>query len=169
MMKFLSVFKTKSEFSIRHCQPLLQRNWFPKLCLAAAGLPLSWLLSQTALAVTLNITPPAVSNTYSGVITIQVTGLSSGETVVVQKFMDLNTNGVIDGNDCMVQQFQLTDGQAGMVIGGIVNSNVPGDTDATAGHITAQLNFYNGDFIQNIAGQYLFKVSSQIGRASCRE
>ena len=90
-----------------------------------------------------------------------MTNLTVGDTVLVQKFLDLNTNGVIDATDWLVQQFQLTDGQAGMVIGGIVNSNVPGDTDGVAnGQITAQLNFQNGDFMQNIVGQYLFKLSS---------
>ena len=121
-------------------------------------------IESTARAtVTFNATPSAVSNTYSGFITLQVAGLTNGETVVVQKFLDLNTNGVIDASDWLVQQFSLTDGQAGMVIGGIVNSNVPGDTDSTGGQITAQLSFQNGDFMQNIAGQYAFKLSSPGG------
>ena len=38
-------------------------------------------LSRAAVGLTLN--PPSVSNTYSGTITLQVTGLTSGETVVV--------------------------------------------------------------------------------------
>jgi len=129
-----------------------------------AGLLLTGWLSQTAVAstnVSFTITPSAVSNTYSGFITLQVSNLTAGDTVVVQKFLDLNGNGIIENNDWLVQQFQLTDGQAGMVIGGIVNSNVPGDTDGTAnGQITAQLNFQNGDFMQNIVGQYLFELSS---------
>jgi hypothetical protein len=110
-------------------------------------------------AVTFTVSPSAVSNTYNGQITLTVSGLSSGGTVVVQKFLDLNTNGVINSGDWLVQQFSLTDGQPGMMIGGIVNSNVPGDTDATAGQITAKLNFQTGDFMQTIAGKYLFKVS----------
>src|SRR5579859_6605 len=114
-------------------------------------------------AVTFTITPAAVSNTYNGHITLQVTGLSSGDTVVVQKFLDLNTNGVIDASDWLVQQFNLTDGQTSMVIGGVTNFNVPGDIDTTTGQITAKLNFQNGDFIQQIAGQYVFRVSSPSG------
>ena len=120
-------------------------------------------LESTAAAAALTVTPSTVSNTYSGTITLQVTGLTNGETVVVQKFLDANTNGVVDASDWLVQQFNLTDGQAGMAIGGIVNSNVPGDTDATGAQITAQLNFFNGDFMQNIAGQYVFKLSSPGG------
>jgi len=116
-------------------------------------------IQPAAGTVTFTLTPAAVSNTYSGQITLQVAGLTSGGTVVVQKFLDLNTNGVIDASDWLVQQFSMTDGQAGMVIGGINNSNVPGDTDTTAGQITAKFNFRNGDFIQNIAGKFLYKIS----------
>ena len=57
-------------------------------------------------AVTFTVTPSAVSNTYSGTVTLQVTGLTNTETVVVQKFLDLNTNGVIGGADTLVQQEQ---------------------------------------------------------------
>src|SRR5579859_1588225 len=132
------------------------------LHLAVFQLGLILCLSLDA-AVTFTITPATVSNTYNGHITLQVTGLTSGDTVVVQKFLDLNTNGVVDANDWLVQQFNLTDGQAGMVIGGVTNFNVPGDLDATSGQITTKLNFQNGDFIQQIAGQYLFRLSSPSG------
>ncbi len=115
-------------------------------------------------AVTFSVTPATVSNTYNGTITLQIGGLTNTETVVVQKFLDLNTNGVIDGNDWLVQQFTLTDGQAGMVIGGVTNVNVPGDTDGTVnGQITGTLNFQNGDIVQNIVGKYLYKLSSSVG------
>ena len=128
------------------------------------ALPLALFLGQNLLAaVTFTNTPSAVSNTYSGPITLQVSGLTNGETVVVQKFMDLNTNGVIDASDWLVQQFQMTEGQAGMVIGGVTNFNVPGDFGSTTGAITAKLNFQNGDFLQNIVGKYLFKLSSPTG------
>jgi hypothetical protein len=127
---------------------LLVSALFAGFCPAAPGAPV------------FTITPTAVSNTHSGTITLQITGLTPGVTVVVQKFLDANTNGIIDGGDMMVQQFNLTDGQAGMVIGGVTNNNVPGDTDGAAnGTITAMLNFQNGDFIQNLVGHYLFKVS----------
>jgi hypothetical protein len=111
-------------------------------------------------AVGFTVTPAAVSNTYSGMITLQITGLTSGDTVVVQKFLDANTNGIVDGGDQMLQQFKLTDGQAGMVIGTVTNNNVPGEADgAVNGQITAKLLFPNGDFVQNLVGSYLFKLS----------
>jgi len=117
-----------------------------------------------ATGVVFGISPGSVSNTYRGVITLQISGgLTNGETVLVQKFLDGNANGIIDAGDWLIQQFPLTDGQAGMVIGGVINSNVPGDTDTTPGQITAKLNFANGDFMQNVAGNFLFKLSSPVG------
>ena len=111
---------------------------------------------------TFSVTPAAVSNTYTGTITLQIGGLTNTETVVVQKFLDLNTNGVIDGGDLLVQQFTLQDG-TNFVIGGVTNFNVPGDLNAATGAITATMNFQDGDFIQNIVGKYLYKLSSPAG------
>jgi hypothetical protein len=123
----------------------------------------AFLLTATHLfGAAVTITPSAVSNTYSGYITLQVTGIGAGHAVLVQKYLDANTNGVIDGGDILRQQFQLTDGEPGMVIGGVTNVNVPGDTDSTAGQITAQLNFVT-DTSQSIRGKYLFRVSSLSG------
>jgi len=117
-------------------------------------------------AAALTITPSAVSNTYSGNITFQVAGLTNGETVLVQKFLDANGNGVVDAGDILWQGFKLTDGHASVFQDGataITNANVPGDTDATAGQITSVLNLPNSGFEQTIIGKYLFVVSSPFG------
>ena len=134
-------------------------KWLALLAL----LTLNHLVSTADAAVTFTVTPAAVSNTYSGSITLLVSNVPTGDTVVIQKFLDLNTNNTIDGSDWLVQQFQLTDG-ANFVIGGVTNFNVPGDLNSTTGAITATLNFKNGGFIQNIVGKYLFKLSSPVGR-----
>ena len=118
--------------------------------------------SNAHAAVAFTVAPSAVSNTYNGTITLQVTGLTNTETVVVQKFLDLNTNGVIGGADTLVQQFTLQDG-VNSVIGGVTNLNVPGDLNSATGAITAVLNFQNGDFVQNLVGKYLYKLSSPGG------
>ncbi|MDE3066385.1 MAG: hypothetical protein KGJ60_02430 [Verrucomicrobiota bacterium] len=127
---------------------------------------LGWLLWPAGMsALTFTVTPSSVSNTYVGPVTLQIGGLSSGSTVVVQKFLDANANGVVDAPDLLLQQFSLTDGQPGMVIGGVTNLNVPGDTDGAAnGQISALLNFPNGDTPQKIIGKYLFVLSSPAGR-----
>ena len=126
--------------------------------LQAALLIVLGLSQGLAATATFTNTPAVISNTYTGPITLQVGSLDPGETVLIQEFLDLNTNGVIDATDWLVQQFQLTDGVAS-TIGGIVNSNVPGDLTATNGAITAQLNINNNRF-QSFGGKYLFKLSS---------
>jgi hypothetical protein len=112
------------------------------------------------------ITPTAVSNTYSGNVSFQVTGLTNGETVLVQKFLDANGNGVVDAGDVLWQGFKLTDGHAHVFQDGAVavtNVNVPGDTDSTAGQITAALNIPMSGFEQTIVGKYLFVLTSPSG------
>src|ERR1700733_7158792 len=89
---------------------------------------------QVHATVTFTITPSAVSNTYGGTITLQISGITSGSTGVGQKFLDANTNGLIDGGDTLWQQFQLTDGSASVFTNGatkVTNFAVPGDTDGS--------------------------------------
>lgn len=117
--------------------------------------------NQLCAAVGFSLTPPAISNTYPGKIILQINGLTNGGSVVVQKYLDANSNGVVDAGDLLMQQFNLTDGQGGMVIGGVTNLNVPGDTDGAAnGAIAAKLFLRDDDFFQTTIGQYLFVVSS---------
>ncbi len=108
----------------------------------------------------LAIVPPALTNDFIGNVNLDITGLAVGKTVRVEKFLDANGNGVIDAGDMLVQSFTLTDGQLPL-IGGVRNSNVPGDDDAlTNGQITAGVFYPNlsstGD---RIAGNYLVRVS----------
>ena len=65
------------------------------------------LLRSAAAAVTFTNAPKVMSNTYSGFITLTIGGLTNAEKVVVQKFLDANTNGIIDATDLLVQQFTL--------------------------------------------------------------
>jgi len=125
--------------------------------------------AATSAVVTLTTTPSVVSNTFNGVITLQITGMTNGVTnVVVQKFLDVNTNGVIDSKDLLVQQFRLTAGRANRFTNGAtvvtVTNFMPGDMSSTPGQITTPVNFQNGDFMQTIVGQYLYKVSSPSGQ-----
>ena len=124
--------------------------------------PLVLVASLPAAQPTFTVSPATVSNTFPGNITLLISNVPTGDPVVVQKFLDLNTNGAVDGTDWLVQQFSLTDGQAGMAIAGVTNFNVPGDANATTGLITATLNL-QGDFMQRIAGKYLFRLTSPVG------
>ena len=60
-------------------------------------------------AATFSVTPASVSNTYAGNINLVITGLTNGETVSMQWFLDANTNGLIDAPDLMIGCGQFTD------------------------------------------------------------
>ncbi|MGA2854136.1 MAG: hypothetical protein ABSE90_08410, partial [Verrucomicrobiota bacterium] len=84
--------------------------------------------------VTLTVSPSVVSNTYPGVITLTITGVTNTEKVGIQRWIDLNTNGVIDAGEPMMDGFKVTDNDSsGAIIGGITNLNVPIDSNPTPG------------------------------------
>jgi hypothetical protein len=124
-----------------------------------------WLSLSAHGAVSFSVSPSATSNLYSGTITLQITGLTNGETVLVEKYLDVNTNRLIDSSDWLVQSLTLTDGQ-NFVIAGVTNFNVPGDSNSTNGSITASVSFPGGGFSQQIAGTYAYKLSSPGGHFS---
>jgi len=108
-----------------------------------------------------SVSPAVVSNTYSGYLTLLITGLTNTETVVVQKYLDANGNGVADPGEPLWQQFTLTDG-ASVQIGGVTNLNVPGDLDTVPGPITARINF-QADSAQRFSAGYVYVLSSPSG------
>jgi hypothetical protein len=130
-------------------------NIIRKVLLLLAFLALNVTLQA---AVTFRVDPSTVADNFSGNLTLSFTGLDTGATVVLQKYLDVNANGVVDDADWLVQQLQLTDGQASSV-GGITNYNVVADTDSTPGTITANWSFRGSGFEHRCAGQYLFVAS----------
>ena len=110
----------------------------------------------------MSVTPAVISNQSTGMITLAITGLTNGETVILEKYLDANTNGVIDGSDLLEQQFSVTDNQASL-IGGVTNVNVPGDANPALSNLTTLLNFERID-LEHIVGRYFFKLSSPTAR-----
>jgi len=113
-------------------------------------------------AATLTVSPSVVSNTYPGNITLNIGGLTNGESVTVQKWLDLNTNGVIDPGEPMIDAFGISDGGA-MLISGITNISVPYDSNYATGAITTALNFAPPMTLENIVGQHIYRVVSPGG------
>jgi hypothetical protein len=130
-------------------KPKIQTLFLALVCLAGSA----------HAAVTLTVTPSAISNNYGGVITLNITGLANGELVSVQKYFDLNGNGVVDPGEPMIDAFKIKDGGAN-VIGGITNINVPFDSNSATGAITTTLDFAPPRSLANTVGQYVFQVSS---------
>jgi hypothetical protein len=117
-----------------------------------------WLIAAgQSRAVTFICTPAAVPNNYGGVITLNIGGLSSGESVKVQTFLDLNGNGVVDPGEPLIDVFGLTDGQVPK-IGSVTNINVPFDSNAAAGTITAAFGYCIP--LDEVVGHRIFEVVS---------
>jgi hypothetical protein len=133
-------------------------------CLAAA-LTMTVLLTQIRVCaqVTLTVSPSIVSNTYPGFITLNITGLTNTEKVTIQKWLDLNGNGVIDPGEPLIDTFQLKDNyNAYAVIGNATNINMPFDTNPAGGVITTTLNFLPPP-LENTVGQEIYRVVSPTG------
>ena len=97
--------------------------------------------------------PPIVDTDYQGEIIFNIAGVPSGGKVRLEKFLDLDGDGVIDAGDTLIQSLELTDGNA-TYIGGVRNTSVPGDEDGAA----------DG----KIQARYLFRAQSEINRGAAK-
>jgi hypothetical protein len=114
-----------------------------------------------AAPLSLTLSPTAITNNYVGAILLSISNLSSpGAMVRVDRFLDVNSNGVVDGNEWAGQSFYVTDGQE-PIIGGVRNSNVPGDDDGLAnGTILSHVPYPSVNLtLEHIAGQYIYRVT----------
>lgn len=137
-------------------------NRFHSLLLSLVAL--AFAPASASAAVNFTLSESAVSNLFTGTLSLTITGLTNEEPVLLQKFVDANNNGAVDAGEPLVGQFKLVEGQV-MRIGGVRNSNVPGDSDGlTNGVITETFDFSNPrDFAHHVA-PYLFRVTSPSGR-----
>ena len=137
-------------------------------CKTVTGIFVAMLLGvfHTAFAQqTLTVSPAITSNTYTGVITLNITGLTNGEQVAIQEFMDLNANGSVDPGEPMMDAGKITDNDPSTaIIGGVTNINIPIDSNSATGAITTTLNFAPPLVLENFVGQHLFKLVSPTGR-----
>ena len=119
--------------------------------------------ASASAAVNFTLSESAVSNLFTGTLNLTITGLTFGEPVVLQKFIDANNNGLVDADEPLEGQFKFEEGEV-KSIGGVRNSNVPGDSDGVInGVITEAFDFSNPrDFAHHVAS-YVFRVSSPSG------
>ena len=118
-----------------------------------------WLGSLTAgLPFSFTLSPASFTSDYAGNLNLRITGLTNGRTVVVERFLDLATNGVAPSGESPFQTFQLADGEVPL-ISGARNPNQPGDEDGSVdGQIRAVIKVPFAAANQ-IAGQWLVQVS----------
>ena len=132
-----------------------------KLVLACLFLD-AWNLSAAPLSIT--VSPTVITNNYVGTILLSISNLSSaGVMVRVDRFLDADSNGVVNGNAWAGQSFYVTDGQE-PIIGGVRNSNVPGDDDGSAnGTILSHVPYPSANLtLEHISGQYIYRVTDLV-------
>jgi hypothetical protein len=110
------------------------------------------------------VTPGSQAANSTAGISLLITGLStaepSGDSVRIERVLDLNGNGNADIGEPLVQSFQVTDGQVSS-FGGVRNPNIPGDDDVTRdGKISTHISLTDAG---RSAGSYLIEISSPSG------
>ncbi len=128
-----------------------------------ATLLFSCLLAPLADSATFSVSPSTTSNTYAGLITLQIGGLTNAEPVVVQEFLDVNGNGIVDLGELLMDTFPIKDGGASL-IGGQTNLNVPFDGNAAGGAITTALPGLAQRIGADFVGRHIFRVLSPSDR-----
>ena len=113
-------------------------------------------------AIGLTISPPAITNGSIGEVTLTITNLTACQTVNVEWYADLNTNGIIDAGDLLISSFQVTDGQVSMVAG-LPNLNVPGDEDGLTNGQIRVVSYYPSVASSTAIGSSLIRVSDPSG------
>jgi len=108
----------------------------------------------------LSLNPTSITSTYSGNVTLSITGVANGATATAELFMDYNVNGTVDAGEPLVRRFSLTDGQLPL-IGGVRNGNVPGDDDGTAnGQLTVDVSYRKTNEPDHFKGQFVWRVTT---------
>jgi hypothetical protein len=124
----------------------------------------SLLLGTVALRaapLSITVSPTQITNNYVGSIQLAISNLSSaGAMVRVDRFLDVFSNGVVEPSYWPGQSFYVTDGQEPL-IGGVRNSNVPGDDDGAANQtILTHVPYPGVDLtLEHISGQYIYRVT----------
>lgn len=109
----------------------------------------------------LTLSPSSVTTRFFGSVQVDISNLAAGSTVRIERFQVNNANGEIDSNAMLQGSYVVTDG-AISDINGTVNSSIVADSTGPDGAIRARLNYLD-PFVQNMAGEYVVRVSSPSG------
>lgn len=118
------------------------------------------LISSAHAALNFTVSPATVANESLGTVTYTVTGITPGNRVHFERFLDINSNGLIDEDDPLIRRFGVTDGSAAAVAG-VRNRNIPGDDDgAQNGAIRVDLPFPGVDRVTGrMPGAFLIRAT----------
>jgi hypothetical protein len=72
-----------------------------RIAIALALVILAARVPDSHAQVMLTLGQSSISNTFAGSVSITISGLLNGETVILEKFRDANANGVVDAGDLL--------------------------------------------------------------------
>ncbi|MBI4658166.1 MAG: hypothetical protein HY735_04820 [Verrucomicrobia bacterium] len=109
----------------------------------------------------LTVLPAAITSDFFGHLELSISNLAAGATVKVERFQVNNRDGVIDTAAVLQSSYLVTDGQS-PIVNRATNTAVVADATLADGVIQAQLGYLD-PFVQNMAGEYVLRVSSPSG------
>jgi hypothetical protein len=130
---------------------------FVRLLLAVFSSPAISAFAQ----ITFNVSPTAVSSAYTGVVTLQIGGVTNGEQVIFQNYLDANSNGIVDAGESLINAFRINESGAS-VIAGVTNYSAPYDANPATNAITTTINFTAT--LDNLVGQRILRIVSPTAR-----
>ena len=121
------------------------------------------LVALPAWSATLTVTPPVIASNNTALVTLNITGLSLGQTVYVNRYFDMLGTGVLASYDPLIEHFAVTDGAQPQLCGKPVPI-MPGDGDgAVNGAITVSLPPGDSHLLLQAAIQTIFQVTDTSG------
>ncbi|MBX7210034.1 MAG: carboxypeptidase-like regulatory domain-containing protein [Verrucomicrobiaceae bacterium] len=111
-------------------------------------------------AVNATVTPASTSSIATSPVIVNVTGLTTGQVVIIERFVDANGDGVINAGEFLAEMHTITDGVVS-TFGGVAYPVIPGDEDGVAnGQISVSVTPLLGPELGRLAGAQLIRVSS---------
>ncbi|MCC5846129.1 MAG: hypothetical protein JJU05_17915 [Verrucomicrobia bacterium] len=106
-----------------------------------------------------SVSPEVIAADRFDWVNVEIGGLSPGQTVLIERFLVDNDQGIVNGNAVLVESHLVQEGYRPMVGDFFFNTNQVLDWDGTLnGTIETQLGMFGG--MSNMAGEYVIRVSS---------
>ena len=141
---------------MKTCRPRLHDNC-PRNTIRAL-LVITLLSAVATSAATLTLTPSTIAwntNTWVG---FDVNGIANGASVDLEWYVDVNRNGLVDGDDLLLAQFRLKDGLTNAFGAHIIACDTNGVAD---GRITGRFSFHGLTDLARIwraTGSYVWRA-----------
>ncbi|MCX6969331.1 MAG: carboxypeptidase-like regulatory domain-containing protein [Verrucomicrobia bacterium] len=124
-----------------------------------AFVPLKVFAAPTATAPVVTLGTSTISANSTADISLQITGLATGQSVRIERVLDLNADTKPGAGEPLIQSFTVTDGTIDPA-----QPNIPGDQDATAnGQIATAFSLASSPDLGRTQGTHLIRITSPTG------